>query len=75
MECGKQIPTSQLDTSVELQYVVAAVAVHFEHPKQNAHSSDTFTEIVADGDMCATHAAHSNTNVLLRRVKQHLLKK
>ena len=55
--------------------VVAAVAVHFEHPKQNAHSSDTFTEIVADGDMCATHAAHSNTNVLLRRVKQHLLKK
>ena len=52
---------------------VVAVAVHFEHPKQNAHS-DTFTEIVADGDMCATHAVHSNTNVP-RRVKQHLLKK
>ena len=42
---------------------VAATAVHFEHPKQSAFSSDTFTEIVADGDMCATHAVRNNTNV------------
>ena len=51
---------------------VVAVAVHFEHPKQNAHSSDTFTEIVADGDMCATHAAQ----MLKKRkgVQQYLLK-
>ena len=41
-----------------------AAAVHFEHPKQSAFSSDTFTEIVADGDMCATHAVRNNTNVL-----------
>mgnify|MGYP001379680692 FL=1 len=43
--------------------VAAEAAVHFEHPKQSAFSSDTFTEIVADGDMCATHAVRNNTNV------------